>query len=120
MHKSFGKSLDESLSKYEKNTMGSLKCSKMQDMTVKKILSDINNKLKHYKKERSTFLSFTWYFFLLFLVSTIKNKNVKIGAFSVIAAWKQFYGYGNGFINSFIKIQILKQKPEETYPELFF
>ena len=60
------------------------------------------------------------YFFLLFLVSTIKNKNAKIGAFSVIAAWKQFYGYGNGFINSFIKIQILKQKPEETYPELFF
>ena len=60
------------------------------------------------------------YFFLLFLVSTIKNKNGKIGAFSVIAAWKQFYGYGNGFINSFIKIQILKQKPEETYPELFF
>lgn len=60
------------------------------------------------------------YFFLIFLVSSIKNKSLKIGGLSVTAAWKQFYGYGNGFINSFIKIKILKQNPEETFPELFF
>jgi hypothetical protein len=53
-------------------------------------------------------------------VSSIKNKSLKIGGLSVTAAWKQFYGYGNGFINSFIKIKILKQNPEETFPELFF
>ncbi|AWG22313.1 glycosyl transferase family 2 [Flavobacterium faecale] len=60
------------------------------------------------------------YFVLLFVVSTIKNKNPKIGFLSVIAAWKQFFGYGLGFINSYIKVIILKQKPETAFPELFF
>jgi hypothetical protein len=36
------------------------------------------------------------------------------------AVWKQFYGYGIGFIESFIKVIVLKQKPEKAFPELFF
>jgi glycosyltransferase involved in cell wall biosynthesis len=60
------------------------------------------------------------YFLVLFLVSTYQNKSVKIGYLSLIAVWKQFYGYGIGFIESFIKIIILKQKPQEAFPELFF
>nr|WP_314897577.1 glycosyltransferase [uncultured Flavobacterium sp.] len=60
------------------------------------------------------------YFLVLFLVSTYQNKSVKIGYLSLIAVWKQFYGYGTGFLESFIKIIILKQKPQEAFPELFF
>ncbi|MFV5689814.1 glycosyltransferase [Flavobacterium sp. ZT3R25] len=60
------------------------------------------------------------YFLVLFLVSTYQNKNIKIGFLSLIAVWKQFYGYGIGFLESFIKIIILKQKPQEAFPELFF
>ncbi|MCW2120158.1 glycosyltransferase [Flavobacterium sp. 7A] len=60
------------------------------------------------------------YFFLIFLVSSIKNKNIKIGYLSVIAAWKQFFGYGLGFLKSYFKVIILKQKPEVAFPELFF
>jgi glycosyltransferase involved in cell wall biosynthesis len=60
------------------------------------------------------------YFLLLFLVSTYQNKSAKIGYFSVIAVWKQFYGYGTGFIESFFKVIILKQKAEKAFPELFF
>ncbi len=60
------------------------------------------------------------YFTCVFLLSTIQNRNLKIGFFSVIAVWKQFYGYGTGFIESYIKIHILKQKPQEVFPELFF
>lgn len=60
------------------------------------------------------------YFFLLFLVSTFQNRSLKIGYLSVIAVWKQFYGYGIGFIKSYIKVIILKQKPQEAFPELFF
>jgi glycosyltransferase involved in cell wall biosynthesis len=60
------------------------------------------------------------YFILIFIVATIKNKSVKIGFYSVIAVWKQFFGYGFGFIESFIKVSLLKQKPEEAYPSLFF
>lgn len=60
------------------------------------------------------------YFFVLFLVSSYQNKSIKIGYLSVIAVWKQFYGYGTGFIQSFVKVIILKQKPQEAFPELFF
>ena len=59
MQKSFGKSLEESFSKYERNTLIFSKHSEIQDMTVKKILKDINNKLKHCKKGRSSLLNFS-------------------------------------------------------------
>ena len=60
------------------------------------------------------------YFIVIFIVATIQNKNLKIGYLSVIAVWKQFYGYGIGFLESFIKIIILKKKPQEAFPGLFF
>jgi glycosyltransferase involved in cell wall biosynthesis len=60
------------------------------------------------------------YFLVLFLVSTFQNKSFKIGFLSIKAVWKQFYGYGTGFLESFFKIIILKQNPQEAFPELFF
>ena len=60
------------------------------------------------------------YFFILFLVATFKTKNFIVGFLSVKAAWKQFSGYGIGFIESFFKIIILKKQPEQAFPELFF
>jgi glycosyltransferase involved in cell wall biosynthesis len=60
------------------------------------------------------------YFLVLFLVSTYQNKSFKIGFLSIKAVWKQFYGYGTGFLESFLKIIILKQSPQEAFPELFF
>ncbi len=60
------------------------------------------------------------YFLVLFLVSSYQNKSLKIGSLSVIAVWKQFYGYGIGFLESFFKVIILKQKPQIAFPELFF
>jgi glycosyltransferase involved in cell wall biosynthesis len=60
------------------------------------------------------------YFLMIFFVSTYKNKSFKVGLLSVKAVWKQFFGYGTGFIESFIKIIILNQKPQNAFPELFF
>lgn len=60
------------------------------------------------------------YFFIIFIVSSIQNKNITIGYLSVKAVWKQFFGYGLGFIESFFKINIQKQVPENVFPELFF
>ena len=60
------------------------------------------------------------YFALIFLVSTIQNRSLIIGFLSVIAVWKQFFGYGLGFIVSFFKINVLRQNPENAFPELFF
>ena len=60
------------------------------------------------------------YFIAVFVLATMQYKSLKIGLFSILAVWKQFYGYGTGFIKSFYKIIILKQKPQEAFPELFF
>ncbi len=60
------------------------------------------------------------YFLLVFLISTFQNKSFKIGYLSAVAVWKQFYGYGTGFLESFFKIILLKQNPQKAFPELFF
>ena len=60
------------------------------------------------------------YFLLLLFVSGFQHKSISIGFLSVIAVWKQFFGYGTGFIESTIRINFLKQKPQDAFPELFF
>jgi hypothetical protein len=60
------------------------------------------------------------YFFVLFVTSSVQNRSLKIGYLSLIAVWKQFYGYGLGFLESYIKVIVLKQKPQEAFPYLFF
>lgn len=60
------------------------------------------------------------YFLLLFFTSIATNKSLKIGVLSLIAVTIQFYGYGIGFLKSFIMVQVLKRKPQEVFPELFF
>ncbi|OIQ16869.1 MAG: glycosyl transferase family 2 [Flavobacterium sp. MedPE-SWcel] len=61
------------------------------------------------------------YLQLLFMLSYIQNnRSIKIGALSIVATCIQFYGYGSGYIESFIKIHLLMKKPEEAFPELFF
>ncbi|MCX6185152.1 MAG: glycosyltransferase [Flavobacterium sp.] len=60
------------------------------------------------------------YFLLIYLVASVQTKSLYVGYLSVLAVWKQFRGYGHGFLESFIKVQLLKQKPEAAFPALFF
>jgi glycosyltransferase involved in cell wall biosynthesis len=62
---------------------------------------------------------FTIYYFLIFIVATLQN-NISIGVLSLLAVHKQFMGYGRGFLESYIKVIILRQNPEIAFPELFF
>jgi dephospho-CoA kinase len=73
------------------------------------------------------FVLFDWalkfyflYFMLIFIVSSIQNRNPFIGLLSIVAVWKQFFGYGIGFLTSFYKISVLGKQPQEAFPELFF
>ncbi len=61
-----------------------------------------------------------FYFLVILVVASIQTKSVYIGYLSVLAVWKQFRGYGHGFLESFIKIQLFKQNPEQAFPSLFF
>jgi glycosyltransferase involved in cell wall biosynthesis len=63
---------------------------------------------------------YIFYFLLILFTATVKNNSLKIGFLSLIAVFKQFFGYGNGFLESYIKVILLKQKPEIAFPELFF
>ena len=65
-------------------------------------------------------LCYALYYLLIFISATIQSKSLEIGFLSVIAVSKQFFGYGRGFLESYLKIKIQKQKPEEAFPELFF
>ncbi len=65
-------------------------------------------------------LLFIVYFVSLFISSWWDNKSLKIAFLSLIATFIQFYGYGFGFLKSFVFVQILKRKPESAIPELFF
>ena len=60
------------------------------------------------------------YFLIIFISAAYKNKSLTIGVLSVVAVWKQFFGYGTGFMKSYLKVIILKQRPQEAFPELFF
>jgi len=61
-----------------------------------------------------------FYFLMLFIASLKQNKSIEIAFYSLVATIIQFYGYGKGFLLSFFKIHILKQKPEIAFPKLFF
>lgn len=63
---------------------------------------------------------YIFYFLLILVTATVQNNSLKIGFLSLIAVFKQFFGYGNGFLESYIKVILLKQKPEIAFPELFF
>ncbi len=65
-------------------------------------------------------LCYALYYILIFVFATLQTKNPEIGFLSVIAVTKQFFGYGRGFLESYIKIKLQKQKPEVAFPELFF
>ena len=64
--------------------------------------------------------AYLFYSILIFLGSVITHKDLKIGILSVYAVQIQFLSYGYGFLESYLKIHILRKKPKETYPNLFF
>lgn len=68
----------------------------------------------------SFFLLYLLYFFLVFVISLMKERNFRVSILSVCAVFVQFYGYGTGFVKSNYILYILRKKPEEGMPEMFF
>ena len=66
------------------------------------------------------FYIYILYFITIGILSSVQNKSLKIGLLSVITTFIQFYGYGTGYMISFFKVHLLKQKPQEAFPKLFF
>ena len=64
-------------------------------------------------------ICYSIYYLLLFTSAIIQSKSIEISFLALIAVTKQFWGYGLGFLQSFIKIKCLKQQPQQAFPELF-
>ena len=60
------------------------------------------------------------YFIIVFVLAASQNKSIKIGLLALVAVAIQFYGYGSGYLKAFIKIHLMRVKPQKAFPELFF
>lgn len=55
-----------------------------------------------------------------FLDSSYKNRSIKIGLISLLTTFIQFFSYGFGFLQSYIKLNILNREPKEAFPSHFY
>ena len=60
------------------------------------------------------------YSLLVFIDSTVKNKSIKVGFYSIAAAWTQLFGYGTGFLSAFWKRIILKKGEFKAFEKKFY
>ncbi len=60
------------------------------------------------------------YFVAIFITASVQSGSMKIGTLALVATWRQFYGYGMGFLESFVKINMMKKDPRVAFPYLFF
>ena len=60
------------------------------------------------------------YFVLAFIMALVETKSLSVATQSLVAIAIQFYGYGVGFLKSFIYIHLLNRNPQKQFPKLFF
>ncbi len=60
------------------------------------------------------------YILAIFIDSTMRNKSVFIGLLAILAMFIQFFGYGIGFMKSYLFIKVLNKDPQMQFPFLFF
>lgn len=63
---------------------------------------------------------YTLYIVIIVIAASLQNSSIKVGLLASVAVFIQFYGYGRGYLKSFIQIHLLKKNPQSAFPELFF
>jgi len=59
------------------------------------------------------------YLLLIFMHSSVLNKNVLVAFLSIYTTLIQFFGYGLGFLQSQFNLKVLGKSPRETFPKMF-
>lgn len=62
----------------------------------------------------------TTYSLLVLLDSTIKNQSLRVGIYSIAAAWTQLFGYGTGFLSATWKRLIFKKGEFRAFEKKFY
>lgn len=60
------------------------------------------------------------YTFIVWLDALIKTKNISIAFLAIISTYIQMFSYGWGFLESWIKLNLLKQNPKKAFPKHFY
>ena len=60
-----------------------------------------------------------FYTLVIFLHALYLTKNIAIAAQAIITTYIQMFSYGHGFLESWIKLNVLKMKPEDAFPKHF-
>ena len=60
-----------------------------------------------------------FYTLVIFLHALYLTKNVAIAAQAIITTYIQMFSYGYGFLESWVKLNVLKMKPEDAFPKHF-
>ena len=60
-----------------------------------------------------------FYTLIIFLHALYLTKNIAIAAQAIITTYIQMFSYGYGFLVSWVKLNVLKMKPEDAFPKHF-
>lgn len=60
-----------------------------------------------------------FYTLVIFLHALYLTKNIAIAAQVIITTYIQMFSYGYGFLESWVKLNVLKMKPEDAFPKHF-
>ena len=60
-----------------------------------------------------------FYTLVIFLHALYLTKNIAIAAQAIITTYIQMFSYGYGFLESWIKLNVLKMKPKDAFPKHF-
>ena len=84
------------------------------------VFTTISILLHLFKIDSLCLILFFIYMTIVFIYSSVKN-NIFIGFISIITTLIQFFGYGYGFLKSFILVKLNKNKKmEDIFPKMFF
>lgn len=61
-----------------------------------------------------------FYTLVIFLHALYLTKNIAIAAQAIITTYIQMFSYGYGFLESWIKLNVLRMKPEDAFPKHFY
>ena len=63
---------------------------------------------------------YTGYFLMIFIHAIVVERSLFIGGLSVLTTMVQMFSYGIGFLESWIKLNVMKKSPQQAFPNHFY
>ena len=63
---------------------------------------------------------YTGYFLTIFIHAAVVERSLFIGILSILTTMVQMFSYGIGFLESWIKLNVMKKLPQQAFPNHFY